>query len=93
MLKRFVHIIIALVLGCVASWAQQDSLNTTTPRISLITCHAGSVMYELCGHTAIRVQIDNQDMAVNYGLFEFQAENFALKFLKGETEQLLLRPG
>ena len=86
MLKRFVHIIIALVLGCVASWAQHDSINAPTPRISLITCHAGSVMYELCGHTAIRVQIDNQDMAVNYGLFEFQAENFALKFLKGETD-------
>ncbi|MBR5331874.1 MAG: DUF4105 domain-containing protein [Muribaculaceae bacterium] len=84
-MKRGV-LVLALVLSSVVSWAQHDSISATAPRISLITCHAGSVMYELCGHTAIRVQIDNNDMAVNYGLFEFQADNFALKFLKGETD-------
>lgn len=83
-MKRLLNFIIGLILCCTICSAQNDSIQS--PRISLITCHAGSVMYELCGHTAIRIQHDGQDWAVNYGLFEFQAENFALKFLKGETD-------
>lgn len=83
-MKRLLNIVIGLILCCTVCSAQNDSIQT--PRISLITCHAGSVMYELCGHTAIRVQINGEDIAVNYGLFEFQTKNFALKFLKGETD-------
>lgn len=75
-----------MIIGFATSWAQPDSLVNDTPRVSLVTCHAGSVMYELCGHTAIRIQMGNEDIAVNYGLFEFQADNFALKFVKGETD-------
>lgn len=86
-MKRITGIITALLLCHIACWGQPDSTQSTTaPRISLITCHAGSVMYELCGHTAIRIQLAGEDIAVNYGLFEFQTENFALKFLKGETD-------
>lgn len=83
-MKRLLNFVIGLVLCCTICSAQNDSIQP--PRISLITCHAGSVMYELCGHTAIRVQINGEDIAVNYGLFEFQTKNFALKFLKGETD-------
>lgn len=83
-MKRLLNIVIGLFLCFNICSAQNDSIQT--PRISLITCHAGSVMYELCGHTAIRVQLNGEDIAVNYGLFEFQTKNFALKFLKGETD-------
>ncbi len=83
-MKRLLNIVVGLILCCTAWATQNDSIQS--PRISLITCHAGSVMYELCGHTAIRVQINGEDIAVNYGLFEFQTKNFALKFLKGETD-------
>ena len=83
-MKRLLSFVIGLILCCSICSAQSDSIRP--PRISLITCHAGSVMYELCGHTAIRVQINEEDIAVNYGLFEFQTQNFALKFLKGETD-------
>ncbi len=86
-MKRIFGIITALLLCNITGLGQPDSTQSATaPRISLITCHAGSVMYELCGHTAIRIQLADEDIAVNYGLFEFQTENFALKFLKGETD-------
>lgn len=85
-MKRLIQIAIALIFCCVSLHAQIDTTKTQAPRISLITCHAGSVMYELCGHSAIRIQDGINDIAVNYGLFEFQAENFVLKFLKGETD-------
>ena len=74
------------IVGYIGASAQYDTTKVAPPRISLITCHAGSIMYELCGHTAIRIQHNGQDWAVNYGLFEFQTKNFALKFLKGETD-------
>lgn len=85
-MNRILHILLAMTFGLTTLWAQPDSLPVPTPRVSLVTCHAGSVMYELCGHTAIRIQMGNEDIAVNYGLFEFQADNFALKFVKGETD-------
>lgn len=85
-MNRILHILFAMIFGFATLWAQPDSLSSPTPRVSLVTCHAGSVMYELCGHTAIRIQMGDEDIAVNYGLFEFQAENFALKFVKGETD-------
>ena len=85
-MKRLFQIVLMFIVGCIGASAQYDSTSIQPPRISLITCHAGSIMYELCGHAAFRVQHDGQDWAVNYGLFEFQTKNFALKFLKGETD-------
>lgn len=84
-LLRYLSVIITLIVSFPAH-CQVHNSDSVVPRISLITCHAGSVMYELCGHTALRVQVNNDDIAVNYGLFEFQSDNFAIKFLKGETD-------
>lgn len=83
---RFIQIAFLSLFCIFGATAQVDTIKPQAPRISLITCHAGSVMYELCGHSAIRIQLDGQDWVVNYGLFEFQSKNFALKFLKGETD-------
>lgn len=60
--------------------------NDSIPRISLITCYAGSDVYELCGHTALRIQMSGADTAVNYGLFDFDSPNFVYRFVKGETD-------
>lgn len=55
--------------------------------ISLITCYPGSDIYELEGHTAVRIALpDGRDMALNYGLFDFAAPNFVYRFVKGETD-------
>ena len=59
-------------------------------RISMIICTPGSDIYELEGHAALRVQFpDGRDMAVNYGIFDFDAPNFVYRFVKGETDYMV----
>ncbi len=60
-------------------------------RISLITCSPGTEVYEVYGHTALRVEIPScgVDVAVNYGLFSFDAPNFMWRFIKGETDYVV----
>lgn len=84
---RFSHFLIALI--CLIPG--MPSLAAETPRISLITCHAGPEIYELCGHSAIRVQYPASgiDYAVNYGLFDFDSPNFVYRFVKGETDYMV----
>ena len=60
-------------------------------RISLVTCSPGTEVYEVYGHTALRVEIPSLgvDVAVNYGLFSFEAPNFVWRFIKGETDYVV----
>lgn len=56
-------------------------------RISLLTCTPGEELYTRFGHTAIRIyDPDNEiDLVYNYGIFDFDTEQFYWKFVKGET--------
>ncbi len=66
-----------------------DMVAVDVPQISLITCGPGEDIYELEGHTALRVRYNGSDMAVNYGLFDFDAPNFVYRFVKGETDYMV----
>lgn len=62
-------------------------------KFSVITCMPGSEIYELEGHSGIRVQcIDTvsgriiADNVVDWGNFDFTAPNFVYRFVKGETD-------
>lgn len=73
-----------------------DSTETSTERldsieVSLVTCTPGRDMYAKFGHTALRVRnytID-KDVVFNYGCFDYNSNNFVLKFLLGQTDYLL----
>ena len=56
--------------------------------ISLITCGAGNELYSIFGHTAIRVHDPNSmlDVVYNFGTFDFDTDNFYLKFVKGDLQ-------
>lgn len=59
-----------------------------TAQISLLTSSAWEKeIYALFGHTAIRVCDTTQhlDVVFNYGLFDFNSDNFIYRFVKGET--------
>lgn len=59
------------------------------PRISLLTQDAGKEIYELEGHAALRIVMDDgRDMAVNWGVFDFTSPNFAYRFTAGQTDYL-----
>lgn len=61
------------------------------PRVSLVTVYPGSEIYELEGHTALRVIMpDGNDLAVNFGVFDFNRPNFVYRFVKGETDYLVM---
>lgn len=92
-------LLILLVLWCsLSAWAMPMSVDSALVRdtndsicVSLVTCSPGTEVYEVYGHTALRIEIPSQgvDVAVNYGLFVFDAPNFVWKFIKGDTDYLV----
>jgi len=56
--------------------------------ISILTCRAGDDIYNMFGHSAIRVVDSAQDLDVvyNYGLFDFSEPGFVIKFLRGKLK-------
>lgn len=80
------YIFSLLLITFVGTFMKAQQINDSIPKISFITCHAGSNIYELCGHSALRIQYNGQDIAVNYGLFDFNSPNFVYRFVKGETD-------
>jgi len=85
LMKRFLLIwITCLSVLCMS--AQTDSLS-----VSLLTCGPGQEVYNLFGHSAIRVKnaATGVDYVFNYGIFSFKTPNFALRFTLGQTDYQL----
>lgn len=83
-LKSFYIAILSALAFCIPSKAQTDTV------VSLITAFPGSDIYELEGHSAIRVNFgDGRDFAISYGLFNFNSPNFVYRFVKGETDYMV----
>ena len=59
--------------------------------VSLLTCTPGPVAYSMYGHSALRVHnfTENLDLVFNYGVFDYNEDNFVFKFVKGETDYIL----
>ena len=56
--------------------------------IGLITCSPHEEIYSLYGHTALRCHNmkNGTDITFNYGMFNFKAPYFALRFVFGKTD-------
>lgn len=85
---RSTLILLAFLLmnGSLPLSAKRDSL-----QFSLLTCAPGDLVYELFGHTAIRGRnlTTGEDWVYNYGVFDFGAPNFIMRFVRGETDYQL----
>lgn len=57
-------------------------------KVSLVTIYPGSEIYELYGHSELKVTDGVTDIYYNYGLFDFNAPGFASRFALGETDYL-----
>jgi hypothetical protein len=59
----------------------------TTLTISLLTMGPGDAVWEKFGHNAIRVRdtATGEDVAYNWGMFDFSQPNFLGRFLTGDT--------
>ena len=83
--QRYVLVLLT-VLASLGLRAQTDSL-----RVSLLTCAPGTEVYQLYGHTALRVQDVSRGMDVvfNYGVFDFKAPNFMWRFILGQCDYMV----
>lgn len=82
MLRKIIATLCITVIAAVS--AKADGY-----RVSLVTCYPGQIVYELYGHTAIRIKNGNMDKAYNFGMFSFSKPNFIYRFVKGETDYAL----
>jgi len=85
-MKRALLYIWISCLSLLSLHAQTDSL-----KVSLLTCGPGQEVYNLFGHSAIRVKNEatGVDYVFNYGIFSFQTPNFVLRFCLGQTDYQL----
>ena len=88
-MKKWIGILILISAWQIAS-AQPDTVSNGI-RISLVTGSAGTELYSVFGHSAIRVQdsISGRDILYNYGTFDFNTPNFYWKFIRGKLPYAL----
>ena len=80
--RRYTFLII-LVFHFITPAYSQDSSHL---RISLLTCAPGDELYSIFGHSALRVtdSVSMTDIVFNYGTFNFDEEDFYIKFMRGK---------
>ena len=90
MTKNRILLLLMLLLSVRLTAIETDSLMRQI-RISILTCAPGQELYSLYGHNAIRIQdaSSGSDIVYNYGTFDFDTPNFAVKFMRGRLPYLL----
>ena len=88
MTKKIISVV-SLLLTLV-SFSQNIPL-TDKATVSIFTCGRGNELYTTFGHTAIRIKDENTnlDVVYNYGAFDFNTDNFYLKFVKGDLQYFI----
>lgn len=81
-------IILAMAQPAGAADTDTSAATDTTEklRVSIITCYPGEEVYELYGHSAIRIMSERFDSVWNYGMFDFREPNFVGRFVKGDLQ-------
>ncbi len=83
------RVVTLLIICVIAFGGKAQNVFRTNPddlKISLITFFPGHEVYELEGHTALRIESPTSDISVNWGMFNFNAPGFIYRFVKGETD-------
>lgn len=81
-MMRFIRLL-AIILALLTPWLAHSTADTT---VSIVNFYPGPEIFELEGHTALRLQTSDMDIAVSYGMFNFDDPNFVYRFVKGETD-------
>ena len=76
------RIIAALVLFLSLNAGAQ----TADTIVSFVNFYPGTDIYELEGHSALRIAMPQGDFAISYGTYDFEQPNFVYRFVKGETD-------
>lgn len=91
-MRRLLPMIVMLCTA-ITGGAQLHIFPTPAPGdsiiVSLLTCAPGTEVYQLEGHTALRIAYGNVDMVANWGVFDFDSPGFVYRFCKGETDYMV----
>ncbi len=80
---RLPALLLSIFISLMVS-AQTDTV------VSFVTAYPGEEIYELEGHSALRVNMGyGRDYAVSYGVFDFNSPGFVYRFVKGETDYMV----
>ena len=65
--------------------------DTSSIRVSVLTCTAGDELYSKFGHTALLVKRHGEadGRVFNYGCFDYNADSFVMDFVLGHTDYVL----
>lgn len=94
MYKLNILILSFILFGAFSFFAHSQSVGlkiSSNCELSLLTCSPNDdAVYAFFGHSSIRVKDDslNIDYVFDYGVFDFQTDNFAYRFIKGETDYM-----
>lgn len=83
---KILFIALLTILSCFTARTQPFIPDGEDIRVSWVTFYPGKEVYELEGHTALRISTPAWDIAVNYGLFDFNTPNFVYRFVSGQTD-------
>ncbi len=77
-----------LMLFICGTITAEDNILSPDAKISLLTCAPGTEIYELFGHSGLRVYDKEKaiDVTFNYGVFDFYQDNFIIRFVRGKTD-------
>lgn len=87
---RYIFVFLCLFLWIIPSPVHAQ-YPTDSARVYLITASPGTETYAVFGHSALRVTdpVQGYDMVYNWGTFDFDTENFYLKFGTGKLMYFL----
>ena len=74
---------ILFLFVCQISFSQYNQLSPNA-EISVLTMGPGNSLNDTFGHSAYRIKDKSLDIVFNYGVYDFDAPNFYLKFAQGK---------
>ncbi len=78
-------------LSILTSASAQFESQSSETSIYIISCSPGYDLYSVFGHSAILVKTPTTDWVYNYGTFNFDTDNFYVKFAKGQLPYRLAK--
>lgn len=96
-MKQFYAILQLCLLSVLTLWAEPAGQSAVVAQskegpltASLVTCWPGQEIYELYGHSALRIRGEGIDSVWNYGVFDFREPNFVGRFVSGQTDYMVM---
>ncbi|MEM6378735.1 MAG: DUF4105 domain-containing protein [Bacteroidota bacterium] len=91
MKKIFFSVLLFSFTLCCGRTNLQAQVLSDSVRLSLLTIAPTNVIYNEFGHTALRIYdpVNQVDLCYNYGVYDFEAPNFVMKFVRGKLPYMM----